>query len=144
MGGYSDRLDSIAEHLELNPDNYQTYALLEDAIHYKIDQLKKGNKTMDHLIPAAAILKTAKIREDSYDRVAAENAAKLFNGINDEYGACIDYSKFYTKTLEQSVEEATKELELPENINYVIWLLLFNSWNDIIAWAETTKAAANE
>ena len=101
---------------------------------------------MNHLKLAAAILKTVDIREGSYDKIAAEQATKERDEKyrNNNFSAGTDYSKFYTKTLEQSAEEATKELGLPEDLNYIIWLLLFSAWNDAIAWAETTKAAANE
>jgi hypothetical protein len=94
---------------------------------------------MNTLQLAYAVLKAAQIREESYDRKAADDAvrkrdAEYKGGV--QYPCPIDFSKFYTKTLEQSVEESVSLTKLPPKLSYIIWLLLYTAWNDAISWAE--------
>jgi len=77
---------------------------------------------------AKLILKAQEIREKSYNSNAAENTNLdcMF----------IDYNDFYMKTIEQSIFEASNELEINHELDYLIFLLLLYGWNDIQLWAK--------
>lgn len=78
-------------------------------------------------ILAKIVLKAQEIREKSYNSNASENAK-----IN-----CIftDYNDFYMKSIEDSVFEASNELDINHELDYPVYLLLQYSWNDIQLWA---------
>ena len=78
---------------------------------------------------AKLILKAQEIREKSYNSNAAENS-------NIDC-AFIDYSDFYMKTIEQSIFEASVELDFDHELDYPTCLLLLFGWNDIQLWAKT-------
>lgn len=87
-----------------------------------------------------AVLLAAKIREESYDKVAyaaayEEARAKMrkdfgVKGLGLEMQPWVDPKDFYRKSLEQACEEAWPEGSFP------LYLLLRTSWNDVLDWAE--------
>lgn len=79
---------------------------------------------------ASAIIMAAKIREDSYDRKAADKASKGPRLI-------VDYNKFYQKDLYEAAEEAVKKVGLNTEMVQPIYLLLSYTWNDALEWAES-------
>jgi len=77
---------------------------------------------------ADAIVLAAKIREESYDREAADRAFH-----NCEF---VDYSKFYKETIWQASFKSTKACNLDNIATEPIYLLLKYAWNDILDWAD--------
>lgn len=78
---------------------------------------------------AKAIKLAAKIREESYNHEASNAAENLQNNM-------IDFNKFYEKSLLKASDEAAELLGFDETATQPIYLLLQNSWNDILDWAD--------
>jgi len=77
---------------------------------------------------AKAILETQKIREESFDQIAADKAkGNLY----------VDFSQFYTKTLFEASEEASCSEGFNLRMIQPIYLLVKYTWNDIQHWANT-------
>lgn len=77
-------------------------------------------------IIAEIVLRTAEIRENSYDQTAADKAMIIESFPN--------FVRYYKKTLTEASEEAATEKELPK-IARLIDLALHGWWNDTIDWA---------
>lgn len=84
---------------------------------------------------AEAIILAAKIREKSFDHERADELQKSDSFIK-------DFTKFYTKTLEESAKEAVDTIGIAKIATQPIYLLLACAWNDALAWAE--QASTNE
>lgn len=84
---------------------------------------------------AEAILLAAKLREDSYDHVAAESVSGIF----------VDYSQFYGVTLQHAADLAAERVARIE-LAFPVYLLLLSHWNNALEWATanapSTKAKA--
>lgn len=80
---------------------------------------------------AEVLLLAAKLREESYDKIASEEASKSKK--------LIDFNKFYKKSIEQSVIEAYTQLDFKISANafFPAYLLLKYCWNDSLNWAES-------
>jgi len=76
---------------------------------------------------AQAILKAAKLREESFDKQKAYEANN--EAIDSGYGM-VDMSQFYRLSIRQCADKANKELSTP------VLLLLTGYWNESIKWAE--------
>lgn len=84
-------------------------------------------------IKLATIFKAAqKIREESYDNVAAEAA---YADCSAGRVAWVDYASFYGKTMREAAEEASTLHEEPA-IAEIIYLLMVGYWNDAELWAD--------
>lgn len=89
---------------------------------------------------AAMILDAMRIRENSFDKVAADlatadcDARKEAEPEHSSY-LSVDYNTFYRKTQQQAAYEAAVNGGEPM-FGSVIYLLMANSWNDISMWAE--------
>ena len=77
---------------------------------------------------AQAVLAAMKIREDSYDRKAADEASK-----SREF---VDFLKFYKKSYDEAAEEAVKNAGFDVKMSLLIYLLIKYTWNDIGDWAK--------
>jgi len=73
---------------------------------------------------AQAILDSQGIRESSYDQEEANNAD----------GRIVDFESFYRKSAKDAITEATKNNNLPKEIEELIYLSL-QRYNDIQDWA---------
>ena len=92
---------------------------------------------------AKAVLKSAELRELSYDKDAADAATEkdtldraeweLYNPTK-IYPVGVDYKKFYQLTLEQACHEACKDVGV--GMSGLIYLALDGWWNDTISWAQ--------
>jgi len=79
---------------------------------------------------AKAILEAQKIREESFDQIAADKVkGNLY----------VDFSQFYTKTLFEASEEASCNAGFNLRMVQPIYLLIKYTWNDIQDWANTIK-----
>lgn len=76
---------------------------------------------------AECIRLAANIHESSYDHKAAQEG---FQGLQPV--------SFYCKTLQQSCLEAEQAYEAHKGFGQVAYLMLKNSWNEALAWAEDT------
>ena len=79
---------------------------------------------------AKAILEAQKIREESYNKEAADKAKE---------NRYVDFSQFYTKTLFEASEEAACNAGFNLRMIQPIYLLIKYTWNDIQDWANTVK-----
>ena len=77
---------------------------------------------------ARAILDAQKIREESFDHKAADEAEK-----NESYP---DFSKFYRKSMTEAADEAAGNAGFDKQGTQPIYLLNQYCWNDIQAWAK--------
>lgn len=75
---------------------------------------------------ANTLIDAAKIRENSYDGVAADK-------IDDP---SVDFSQFYQKTLIQAANKACKNNGIDAQTAKIIDLLLAHCWNDALGWAD--------
>jgi hypothetical protein len=78
---------------------------------------------------AEAIILSAKLREESYNRESAEKDSESGDLI-------IDFSKHYKLSLSEAVDLAIDILDHDKKEALPIYLLLKNSWNDILQWTE--------
>jgi hypothetical protein len=94
---------------------------------------------------ANAILAAVNLRENSYDKVAADSATiesnekeLVFKAEYPDriYYGSVDYSQFYNLTLEEACESAA-ELTGHPSLGQVVYYLLSGTWNDIIFWAQS-------
>ena len=88
---------------------------------------------------AILILNASRIREDSYNHIAAAEA--INDNIDNMYP--LDFKRFYTKTL----AEAAKEACVKENVPFLkipVYLALHNTRNEIIDWATTISFYVDE
>jgi hypothetical protein len=79
---------------------------------------------------AQAILKAAKLRDQSFDKQAAYESNN--EAIDNGYGI-VDQHQFYKKSLMDCAKKACHELYWP------IYIMLHYSWNESIEWAEKNK-----
>ena len=80
---------------------------------------------------ATAIKLAAGFREDSYDNKSAEVASNSENDID------LDFKKFYKLDLKEACDKAAEAVGYDTGGTEPIYLLLNNSWNESLAWAET-------
>jgi hypothetical protein len=80
---------------------------------------------------AKTIKLAAKIKEESYDHKAAEKAKNTLG--------YIDFSRFYKKSLKDSIEEAVQKTKIDKEARFPIYLLLECCWNDILDWVDQDK-----
>ncbi len=85
---------------------------------------------MERLI--TAILRAAELHERSYNH---EKSAKL----EKEGKIAPDFHTCYELPLQEACDKAAEEVGFDERGTEPIYLLLKNSWNDSIAWAEKYK-----
>lgn len=81
---------------------------------------------------ARLIIRTAEIREESFD-------SKMALHLSRQYKKEIlypDYNRCYRIDLPQAAELAVKELNLDARLAELVYYALYNSWNDMLAWAE--------
>ena len=77
---------------------------------------------------AEAIKLAAKIREESYDKEAAQSVLGM-SGIT-------NFSKFYKISLAKASGMAAEQVGFDTRGTLPIYLLLKKNWNDILDWAE--------
>ncbi len=82
---------------------------------------------MDKL--AEAVKLAAKIREESYNKGAADQAVQSATGV-------IDFNRFYTITLEDAADKAAEKVGFDTRGSLPVYLLLKYTWNDILDWAK--------
>ena len=83
---------------------------------------------------AKTIILAAKIREDSYDNIAADKASKTADN-----QVCVNYFQFYTKTMIEAEAEAAKATGIDELGSHIVKVLLRNCWNDALSWADMVE-----
>lgn len=81
---------------------------------------------------AMAILLAAKLREDSYDVNKAHELGKscAVKCLVADYTTCYDLSLF------EACDKAAEEVGFDTRGSQPVYLLLKNSWNESLAWAE--------
>jgi hypothetical protein len=89
-------------------------------------------------VMAEAILKSANLRESSYDKAAADEATEVAEAQREAepdniYAGFVDHESFYGLTLEEACKQAS-----PEDIWEPVYLLLALAWNDACDWAKNT------
>ena len=89
---------------------------------------------------AELVLLAVKIREDSYDHKAANEAQqeaerKNFKRVTISFYS-VDYSQFYKHTLYDSCQKAAVELNESVEMASFVYFGLYNSWNDFIELAQ--------
>ena len=87
-----------------------------------LDVVTRGVKPPAHMQLAQAVIAAATIREESYDREAANKSGKNLT-------RPVNYESFYRLTLREACEQVSKEFSEP------VFLLLYSNWNDAIDWA---------
>jgi len=80
---------------------------------------------------AQAVKLAAKIREESYDHVAASKAVESKEFVN--------FDKFYRFSLREAADKAADAVGFDSRGTEPIYLLLNYCWNDILMWAEEQK-----
>jgi len=81
---------------------------------------------------AEAIKLAAKIREECFDHTTCDAVNKaLKRGLPTP-----DYNTFYTKSLWQACDEAAEKMGFDTRGTQSIYLLLSQSWNDALEWAD--------
>jgi hypothetical protein len=91
-----------------------------------MDKVAQRKAILDDMVRPLAelILETAKLREESYDKAAADEQERLNTTIT-------DYHVFYKLTLEQAAEQAC-----PPQLVEPVTMLLRNNWNESLDWAK--------
>ena len=74
----------------------------------------------------------AKIREESFDNVAADATSKTEEGQQ----GYINYADYYRKDIMESAEESCKKHGFPKEAAYPVYLLLTTAWNNILDWSD--------
>lgn len=82
---------------------------------------------------AKTIIDAISIRENSYNHEAADLETESFKRKYTESWIMPDYTEFYTKDIQTSVEEACNKNNLPIEFAKPI-ILSFNWQNDLIEW----------
>lgn len=96
---------------------------------------------------AKALLEAVKLREESYDQVAANKATEICQAQEEEqklrnpsqvyYGVGVDYAQFYRMDLETACEKAASSYPaIGIACARLIYLALDGWWNDAIIWAQ--------
>ena len=85
---------------------------------------------------AKAILEAQRIREESFDKEAANKAEKMDLNKPKNKRGFIDFSKFYGKSMYDAANEAARNAGFDKRGTMPIYLLNQYCWNDIQAWAE--------
>ena len=85
---------------------------------------------------AEIVLASAKLREESYDHEASNKAVKK-DKKSGVYGY-IDFKQFYTKTLNEAIEETVIGYGIDKRFARYI-SLSFYWWNDVLDWANEIK-----
>lgn len=93
----------------------------------KETKIKRKEIKMEAKDFAKVILRTAEIRENSFDNKQADKMHR-----EEKYP---DFKQCYKLSLNDSVNSAVKELNLDIELCQPIYLLLSYTWNDIIEWA---------
>lgn len=89
---------------------------------------------------AQILLNAMRIREESYNKVAADAAsaqaeADKARDPGNIYVGMIDYSGFYRKSVQEACSEAATAANEP-SLSEPVYLLLLYAWNDCCVWAE--------
>ena len=87
---------------------------------------EKENKNVSIML-AEIIYEAQKIREESYD--ITESNKSLYN-------LFIDRNDYYTKSINEAVDEAIESLNYDKELNEPIYLLIKYNWNEIQDWAK--------
>lgn len=78
-----------------------------------------------------AIKLAAKIREESFDNKASQQA------INDN--RIVDHNQFYSKSLHEAADEAAEAVGFDKRGTFPIYALLKHSWNESLDWANNNQ-----
>lgn len=81
---------------------------------------------------AWAVKRAAQIREESFDHEAKDREQKQQRGRL----FLIDMKKFYKISLHKACDMAAEEVGFDAQGTMPIYLLLRNSWNEVLDWAE--------
>lgn len=81
---------------------------------------------------AETILLAAKLREGSYDH---EGANHIVSNYRQE--THIDFKQFYKLTMYGACDKAVKQINYDHRGTKLIYLLLTNSWNETLDWANS-------
>ncbi len=81
---------------------------------------------------AELVKATAKFHENSYDKDAAEKAARVPGAVDRA-----DFSEFYDVSIAQAARAACALERTPE-FAVPVTLLLTSNWNEALNWAEST------
>ena len=90
-----------------------------------IEKLQKQDINVSKMI-AEIVLEAQKIREESYDITISNKSL---------YNLFIDRNDYYTKSINEAVDEAIKNLGYDKELSEPIYLLIKYSWNDIQDWS---------
>lgn len=104
---------------------------------------------MDEKSLAEVILEAQRIREDSFDKMAAAREKRLFamnraSEFMNRASEFIDADRFYGKTLYEAADEATSKAGFGLRILQLVFILLGHSWDDIRLWAKTVLNVDDE
>lgn len=82
---------------------------------------------------AKAVLLAAKLREESYDMATY---VEEFENTPMHLKKFIDPSKFYKLTMWDASDQAAMKMGFDKRGTRPVYLLLMNSWNEALDWAE--------
>jgi len=86
---------------------------------------------------ATAVKLAAKLREESYDKIASINEIKRVKLNRSPLFHMIDFSQFYKISLYDAVNQATQDMGFDKRGTQPIYLLLKYCWNDALEWTNS-------
>ena len=86
---------------------------------------------------AQALLLASQLRENSYDKEASDKASQAHQEKKKTSKfLLVNYKQFYRLSLIDAAEQACQQIEGAKGLGVPVYLMLMQTWNDAIGWAE--------